>query len=171
MNFFKLLTFSILSLVLFVSCGYKPAVHYAKNELQKDIFVDLQVSLTDPKNAVLIKDTVTKILIQRLGSKMVDTKLQADVIMDLSIASVGFTSFQYDKDGYNKLYKATVVIAVKYFDKSTSKTKSFKVDGEYDFAVEKDSSINDSHRYEAITKASNMAMDEILSKIAILSFK
>lgn len=171
MNFFKLLTFSILSLVLFASCGYKPTIHYAQKELQKDVFVDLQVSLTDPKNTVFIKDTVTKILIQRLGSRMVDTKLEADVIMDLSISSVTFSALQYDKDGYNKLYKANVVISVKYFDKATSKTKAFKVDGEYDFVVEKDSSINDSHRYEAITEASNMAMDEILSKIAVLSFR
>ena len=65
---------------------------------------------------------------------------------------LGFSTLQYDKDGYNKLYKANVVIAVKYFDKSTSKTKSFTVDGEYDFAVDIGSSINDTQRFEAIFK-------------------
>ena len=50
------------------------------------------------------------------------------------------------------MYKAKVVIAVKYFDKSTSKTKSFTVDGEYDFAVDIGSSINDTQRFEAISQ-------------------
>ena len=102
---------------------------------------------------------------------MVNSESQADIIMDLKIASVSFSTLQYDKDGYNKLYKANVVIAVKYFDKSTSKTKSFTVDGEYDFAVDIGSSINDTQRFEAISRASDMAVTDILSRVAVSSFK
>ena len=131
----------------------------------------MDVTPSDPKNSVLVKDAVTKILIQRVGSNMVNSESQADIIMDLKIASVGFSTLQYDKDGYNKLYKANVVIAVKYFDKSTSKTKSFTVDGEYDFAVDIGSSINDTQRFEAISKASDMAVTDILSRVAVSSFK
>ena len=66
---------------------------------------------------------------------------------------------------------ANAAIAVKYFDKSTSKTKSFTVDGEYDFAVDIGSSINDTQRFEAISKASDMAVTDILSRVAVSSFK
>lgn len=69
------------------------------------------------------------------------------------------------------MYKAKVVIAVKYFDKSTSKTKSFTVDGEYDFAVDIGSSINDTQRFEAISRASDMAVTDLLSRVAVGSFK
>ena len=52
-----------------------------------------------------------------------------------------------------------------------NKIKNFTVDGEHDFAIDKGSSINDSHRFEAITKASDRAVTEILSKMAVASFK
>ena len=92
-------------------------------------------------------------------------------LLKLLVCPVTKEPLQYDKDGYNKLYKANVVIAVKYFDKSTSKTKSFTVDGEYDFAVDIGSSINDTQRFEAISRASDMAVTDILSRVAVSSFK
>ena len=51
------------------------------------------------------------------------------------------------------------------------KTKSFSVDGEYDFAVDIGSSINDTQRFEAISRASDMAVTDILSRVAVSSFK
>ena len=68
------------------------------------------------------------------------------------------------------MYKANVVIAVKYFDKSTSKTKSFTVDGEHDFTIDIGSTINDTQRFEAISKASDMAVTDLLSRVAVGSF-
>ena len=171
MRFLKPISLLLISILFFASCGYRPSAYYAKQELGKDLFVRLDVVPSDPKNSVLVKDAVTKILIQRVGSNMVNSEAQADVIMDLRIASVSFSTLQYDADGYNKLYKARVAIAVKYFDKSTSKTKSFTVDGEYDFAVDIGSSINDTQRFEAISRASDMAVTDILSRVAVSSFK
>ena len=174
MNILKKVLFVLFTFVIsfsFFGCGYKPSTQYAKEEIKGKVFVKVSMNLEDPKNSVLVKDAVTKILIQRVGSNMVNSESQADIIMDLKIASVSFSTLQYDKDGYNKLYKANVVIAVKYFDKSTSKTKSFTVDGEYDFAVDIGSSINDTQRFEAISKASDMAVTDILSRVAVSSFK
>ena len=174
MNILKKVLFVLFTFVIsfsFFGCGYKPSTQYAKEEIKGKVFVKVSMNLEDPKNSVLVKDAVTKILIQRVGSNMVNSESQADIIMDLKISSVSFSTLQYDKDGYNKLYKAKVVIAVKYFDKSTSKTKSFTVDGEYDFAVDIGSSINDTQRFEAISKASDMAVTDILSRVAVSSFK
>ena len=80
-------------------------------------------------------------------------------------------SLQYDKSGYNKLYRAVVVINVSYFKKSDNKRKSFTVDGDYNFSVDNGTSINDTQRYNAIQKASDKAVEEVLSKIAVASFK
>lgn len=163
--------FIIFVALFFIACGYRPAAYYAKQELEKDLYVRLDVSPADPKNSVLVKDAVTKILIQRVGSSMVDSEAQADIIMDLKISRVSFSTLQYDKDGYNKLYKAKVVLGVKYFDKSTAKTKSFTVDGEHDFTIDIGSTINDTQRFEAISKASDMAVTDLLSRVAVSSFQ
>ena len=166
------LVFTIILGLTFNACGYRPSVNYAKQELRGNVFVKLNVSLEDPRNSVLIKDAVTKILIQKIGSNMVDNEKDTDVVMDLGINNATFSTLQYDKDGYNKLYRAVVVIGVKYFRKdNVNKVKSFTVDGEHDFAIERGASINDSHRFDAITKASDKAVTEILSRIAVASFK
>jgi len=171
MQFFKVSFFTILILSFFVSCGYRPSSYYAKEELGNNIFVNLEVSLSDPRNSVLIKDIVTKVLVQKIGLNMTNSDTKADTIMNLRINSIDFSTLQYDADGYNKLYKVVVVISVKYINKVTQKTKSFFVEAEYDFAVDIDANINDTQRYEAIKKASQKAITEILSKVAVLSFK
>ena len=166
---FLVLVFTIILGITFTACGYRPSATYAKQEMRGNVFVRLNVSLEDPRNTVLVKDAVTKILIQKLGSNMVDNEKEADVIMDLAINSVTMDVLSYS-GGFNELYRATVVIGIKYFRKDTNKIKNFTVDGEHDFAIE-GSSINDSYRFEAITKASDRAVTEILSKMAVASFK
>ncbi|RXJ76895.1 hypothetical protein CRU86_06745 [Aliarcobacter skirrowii] len=167
----KKISFYIVIVLILSSCGYRPTAQLAKEELGKSIFVKTDIRASDPRNSVLVKDAVTKILSQRLDSNLVDNQFEAEIIMDLSIGSVSFGVLQYDKDGYNKLYKAKVNINVKYFDKEKSKTKSFTVSGEYDFAVGIGGEINDTHRFEAISKASDMAVTEILSRVAVASFE
>lgn len=164
--------FTIFLTLFITACGYRPATTYAKQELRGNVFVKLNVSLEDPRNSVLVKDAVTKILIQKIGSNLVDNEKEADVIMDLNISSVSLATLQYDADGFNQLYKATVVIGVKYFRKdNNNKVKSFSVDGEHDFAIDRGASINDSNRFDAITKAADRAVTEMLSRIAVASFK
>lgn len=165
------LVFTFIFAFLFSACGYKPSSYYAKQEMQGNVFVKLQVSLEDPKNSVLVKDAVNKILIQKLDSRMVDDINNADVVMNLAISSVSITALQYDKEGYNQLYKAVVVISVNYFRKDNGIKKSFTVDGEYDFSIGGETVITETQRFNAITNASNKAVDEILSKIAVSSFK
>ena len=174
MHIYKNLPFLIFTLIftfLFSACGYKPSSYYAKQEMQGNVFVKLQVSLEDPKNSVLVKDAVNKILIQKLDSRMVDDINNAEVVMNLAISRVSISALQYDKEGYNKLYKAVVVISVNYYRKDNGIKKSFMVDGEYDFSIDQGSVISETNRFDAITNASNKAIDEILSKIAVSSFK
>lgn len=166
-----LFIFSFSLALSFSACGYKPSAYYAKQEMAGNVYVRLNVSLEDPRNSVLVKDAVTKILIQKLDSNLVDNEKDADVVMDLGINNVVITALQYDAHGYNKLYKAQVYIKVDYFRKDSGKRKSFTVEGEYDFAVDVGGTITDANRYEAISKASDDAVTEIISRIAVASFK
>ncbi|MFW3405766.1 LPS assembly lipoprotein LptE [Aliarcobacter butzleri] len=163
--------FSVSLAFLFVACGYKPSTYYAKKEMEGNVYVKLDVSLVDPRNSVLVKDAVTKILIQKLDSNLVDKEKDADVVMNLGISSVNLSALQYDAKGYNKLYKAEVFIRVDYYRKENGIKKSFTVDGEYDFAVDIGGTITDANRYDAITKASDQAVSEVISRIAVQSFK
>ena len=165
---------SLISISLFSGCGYKPSTYYAKKELSGKVFVKLYVDLEDPKNAVIIKDSMNQLLAQKIGSKLVHDESIADTIMYVKLNSVNMRTLQYDKDGYNKLYKAVVNILVRYTKKATKKTKQFIVTGEHNFSIDSSTritEINDTKRFEAIRNASDDALDEVMSKIAVSSFK
>ena len=155
-----------------VGCGYKPSSYYAKKEMEGNVFVKLNVSLEDPKNSVLVKDAINKLLIQKLGSKLVNDEAISDVVMNIRINSVSIQALQYDVLGYNKLYRAVVVIKVAYFRKEEgSIRKSFTVEGEHDFSVDDGTTITETKRFDAISYATDKALNEVLSKIAVSSFR
>ncbi|KAB7885616.1 MAG: hypothetical protein CL624_06030 [Arcobacter sp.] len=162
-----------LSLCFFTlsGCGYKPSVSYAKKELSGKVFVKLFIDLKDPRNAVLIKDAMNQLLVQKLNSKLVYDEALADTIMNIKITSVSMTTLQYDADGYNNLYRAKVNIGVNYNNKEEKITRNFTVSGENDFSLGSSTTITDTKRFDAIKSASDDALDEVLSKIAVASFK
>ena len=174
MNIFKKVLFVLFTFTVSFSilgCGYKPSSYYAKEELSGNVFVNVLVDLEDPKNSVLVKDSIHQILIQKLGSQLVATESIADVVMNLSVNSVKMEVLQYDTSGYNKLYKAVIHIKIAYFKKSENKRKSFDLEGEYDFSIDNGTTISDSQRFEAIKFASDKALEEFISNVAVLSYK
>lgn len=166
---FVLFTFTISFSIL--GCGYKPSSYYAKEELSGNVFVNVLVDLEDPKNTVLVKDSINQILIQKLDSNLVTNEALADVVINLSVNSVKMQTLQYDRSGYNKLYKAVIRIKVSYYKKSENKRKSFDLEGEYDFSIDNGTTISDSQRFEAIKAASDKALEEFISNVAVLSHK
>ena len=174
MNILKKVLFVLFTFVIsfsFFGCGYKPSTQYAKEEIKGKVFVKVSMNLEDPKNSVLVKDAINQLLIQKLDTQLVNDESLADTVMNIVINSVSMQTLQYDKTGSNKLYTAFVNINVSYFKKSDNKRKSFVIEGEENFSVENGASINDTERYKAIKSASDKALDEILSKIAVASYK
>ena len=174
MNILKKVLFVLFTFTIsfsFLGCGYKPSSYYAKEELSGNVFVNVLVNLEDPKNTVLVKDSINQILIQKLDSQLVTKESLADVVMNLTVNSVQMDVLQYDTSGYNKLYKATINIKIAYFKKSENKRKSFTLEGEYDFSVDNGTTISDSQRFEAIKAASDKALEEFISKVAVSSHK
>lgn len=170
MNIFKkvlFLLFTFTFTISFLGCGYKPSSYYAKEELSGNVFVNVLVDLQDPKNSVLVKDSIYQILIQKLDSQLVTKESLADVVLNLTVNSVSLQVLQYDISGYNKLYKAVIGIHISYFKKSENKRRSFYLDGEYDFSIDNGTTISDSQRFEAIKAASDKALEEFISKVAV----
>jgi len=167
----SLLLIPVLLLFIIAGCGYKPSKYYAKKELEGKIFVDLDISLQDPRNSVIIKDIMNELIVHRLDSQIVASKDLADTVIDLKIDSVSMQELQYDALGYNKLYKAVVSILVKYKNKSTGKTNKFNVSSDYDFSIDNNTTITDTKRFEAIKVAAKKALDDVISQLAVYSFE
>ena len=55
-------------------------------QLQSTLFVDIDVSIEDPKNSVMIKDAMSEMLISRFGTKLVYNKEIADTILNLKLS-------------------------------------------------------------------------------------
>jgi len=165
----NLLFFHVAIILMFTACGYKPSSHYAKEQLNGKIFVNLIINLEDPRNAVIIKDAMNELIVHRLDSEVVYDRSLADTVMDVELKSVSMTVLQDDDDGYNKVYQALVSIFVKY--KNKKETKSFNVSGDYDFSIDDGTSITDTKRFEAIKNAASEALEDVISKIAVNSFK
>lgn len=154
----------------FNACGYKSTTSYAKQEISGKVYVDLEINLEDPKNAVLIKDALNELLINKLEKKIVYEKSQADTIMNIKLNSLSLSELSFGDDGYAKLYKSIVSLTVTY-NKKDGKQKSITLTGRYDFSIDEGEIISDLKRFEAIKSASERALDELVSKLAVESFR
>ena len=167
---FKTLIVSLFLALLVIGCGYKPSSYYAKQEIGKKVYVDLNINIKDPRNSVIIKDIVNETLITKLGSKLVYKKSEADTIMVLKYNNISLSELGYDTDGYISLYRVNTSINVSY-KKADNTTKDFDLKSRYEFSIEDGGNISDTNRFDAIKTASNKALDELLSKLAISNFK
>ena len=167
--FLLLFTFHLTLLVVLTGCGYKPSSAYAKKKIQGDVFVDVIINLEEPKNSVLVKDALNEIVVGQFNNTLVSKKSLADTVLTVSLASVSTQELQKDEDGYVDLYRTSVNITVSY-DGPGGKGNT-QVSGSYDFSVDDGSTISDTKRFEAIKIASSKALEEIVSKFAIESFK
>lgn len=172
-QFFRKGVFALFCFVFFAlfitGCGYKPSSHYAKDKIQGKVYVDVSVNLEDPKNSVLVKDAMNEIVVNRFGRQLVNSKALADTVLVVTLNSVSMSELQKDELGYVNLYRANVNITVSY--KGTGGEGSVNVSGNNDFSVTAGSTISDAKRFESIKLASTKALEEIVSKFAIESFR
>jgi len=157
------------SLFTLVGCGYKPTSHYSKEQIKGDVFVEVVINLEDPKNSVLVKDALNEIVVSKFDRKLVYDKDSADTVLIIELESVNTDELQKDKDGYVNLYRTNVNISIKY--SGPGGKGKIEVEGSYDFSVDDGSTISDVKRFEAIKIAANKALEEVVSKFAIESFR
>lgn len=163
----KLILTLLVSTIFFSGCGYKPSSYYAKKMFEGKVFVDVVASAQDPQNSVLAKDSLVDILVSRLNLKVVDNRKEADIIMTTQLQSISFGAIGYDSDGFVNTYRATVSLLINY--KTPTKNSSITVTGTYDFSLDTEV-ISDVKRYEAIKIASEKAMQDFVSQVAIANF-
>ncbi|RUM64213.1 MAG: hypothetical protein DSZ05_07725 [Sulfurospirillum sp.] len=160
----------LLPLILFfVSCGYKPTMIYSKEVLGENIYVEVKTSLKDPENTVLIRDALNEAVITRFRSRIVPRQNASSQLV-MSLKRVSFLPIQYDKNGYVIAYKTYVDLLTRYKDKA-GHSGVITSRGDYDFAIESNSVISDTKRFEAIKHASYKAIEEFISKLSVKGIK
>ncbi|NPA74035.1 MAG: hypothetical protein GXO12_04920 [Epsilonproteobacteria bacterium] len=156
----------ILSVFLFLGCGYKPSSYYTKRVIGDKIYAKVLIDINDPENSVLIKDAINEAIVTKFKSSITDDPAKSNSKFIVKFKSKSFEPIAYDKDGYVVSYKAKVSLNITYIDKF-GKKQNMDVKGTYDFPIEANSIISDSKRFEAIKFASYKAISEFISKIAI----
>lgn len=152
-------------MALFAGCGYRPATKITQSVLGENVFIDVAISVKDPKNSVLIKDALKEAMIGRLGRNVV-SKQEAQTEIYGTLSSVSFSATVYDQDGYVTAYKTRVNLRITTVFE-TGEREVIATSGEYDFTIEANSVISDARRFEAIKNASADALDEYIATISI----
>ena len=96
-------------------------------------------------------------------------KEEAQTVLSLSLSSVSTEALQTNQQGYVDLYRTHVTIEVVYQNGTVS--KRINVSGSHDFSVTDGSVVSDAKKFEAIKRASSKAMEEMISKLALETFR
>jgi len=152
-----------LTLFLLSACGYKPSSHYCKQMISQKVYTEVEVSLSDPENAVLVKDALNRALYTRLKSQA-SRKEDASSSIKVSYKSIRFIPLQYNRNGYVVYYQANITLKF-IFEKGKEKEERSLV-GRYEFPIRPSAIISNDLRFQAIEKGSVKALDEFISYIS-----
>ena len=161
--------FIFLSVLFLSACGYKPTASYATKVISGKTYVDVKIDINNAKNSVLIKDAIVELLIGKFDVIVTNNKTEAKSFVLGTLKSVSETQLQTDTQGYAKVYRETVTVKVNYY-RLGKKPTSLTLSNYYDFTIDKDSSVTQATKDEAIKIAISKALTDIFSKIAIKSF-
>jgi len=149
-----------LLIILLSGCGYKPSSHFTYETIGEKVYTEVDISLSDPQNAVLLKDALYQALYSRLKSR-VTTKNKADSIIKVIYKSIKFIPLQYDKNGYVVYYQAHISLKFQFI--KGDKKEERVIVGRYEFPIRPSAIISTSLRFEAIQKGSIRALDEFIA--------
>jgi len=148
--------------IVLSGCGYKPSSIYQNKIIGKDISAEVEISPKRPQKSTFLKDALNEAIYTVFGANLVNKNANTRII--LSIDSSSLDPLDYDENGFPILYRSKVTLKAKVIDKF-SKTRFYKVDGNYDFAVSPNSIINDQLKLDSFKQASIDALNKLLAEI------
>ena len=155
---------------MFVGCGYKPTVSYAKNSLSGKVYIDVDIDIKNIKNTIFIKDALIKMVTSKFNLEVTTNKAEASSFIYGKLVSVTQTQLQSDIQGYSKVYRETVKVTITYNKRGEPKV-TLSESNYADFTISDDSVISEAKKDEAIKVAITKALSNIFSNIAVKSLK
>ena len=153
---------------LFIGCGYKPTTFYAKNAINGKVYVDLDINIDNNYDSILIKDTVNAMVLNQFNATLTYNKNNADTYIYVKLNNISHSAISTDNEGYTNRYRTTVTLNIKY-NKKDQAIKSFDLSSYDDYLVDKDSTVTESNKQRSIIVASSKALDDMFTKIAVIS--
>ena len=154
----------IITLLSITACGYKPSSQFAREVIGTQVYTEIEVSLSDPENAVLVKDAINKALYTRLKTK-VTRREKAESHINVVYEGIKFLPLQYDKNGYVVYYQANITLGFS-LEKGEKREKR-KIVGRYEFPIRPSAIISNDLRLKAIEKGSLKALDQFIAYISV----
>jgi hypothetical protein len=155
--------FLFLLLILLTACGYKPSAYYAQQLIGEKVFTQVDVSLSDPENAVLTKDALNRALQTRL-TREVSKENRADSSIYVFYKNIRFIPLQYDQNGYVVFYQAHITLDFTFKKGETKENR--QVIGRYEFPIRPSAIISTDLRFKAIEQGSLKALDEFITYLS-----
>ncbi len=162
--FYSILLIFIIS--IFNACGYKPTALYTTKSLSGKVYIKVDTDINNSRYAVLVKDTLITLLIDKLHLQITTNKKEADSFITSNLLNVTHTQLQSDTSGFVKVYRESINIEVQYYKKN-EKMKKFVMSNYYDYSVADDSTLTQTRKEEAISTAISKALSDLFSKIAV----
>ena len=162
----KLFTLTV-ALLLLSACGYRPSSHFTKKILGEKVYTEVEVSHSDPENAVLIKDALNRALYSRLKSKAT-RKSDAESTLYIAYDKMQFLPIQYDKNGYVVYYQANITLGFTFIKGDV--TEKRQIIGRYEFPIRPSAIISNDLRYKAIEQGSRKALDQFIAYLSAKGF-
>ena len=159
---YHLLITVTLSLLL-TGCGYNPSSKEARKVLGETVSTEIIISMEDPENTVVLKDSLDEAVIRRFQTNLRSRK-NAATHLQIRLNSVSFNALQYDSNGYVISYRTKINLAVTRMTKNF--TKRYSAIGNYDFAISPNAIITDQQRFEAIGNSATKALDSFVAQVA-----
>lgn len=166
----KKLLILLIAFFIFIGCGYKPTIYYAKSAISGNVYVDVPIDINNAQNTVIIKDAINEIILSRFKANLVNQKALADTFVDGRLLKVSHDAISSDNLGFVKTYRTSVTIALNY-QKKDSKKVYLKISNYYDYNVDNDSSLNEQKKQDAVRVAVQKAISDIFAKIAVTNYK
>jgi hypothetical protein len=153
--------------LFFLGCGYRPSASFTPQTIGERVYTEVEVSLSDPQNAVLVKDAINRALYSRLRS-VITKKDRADSTIKVSYKSISFHPLEYDRNGYVIYYQAYINLNFKFIKEGKIREKS--ITGRYEFPIRPSAIISTSLRFKAIERGSTRALEQFISYLSGLGF-
>ena len=150
------------SLLILIGCGYKPSSVYQNKIIGNNIQANVEISAKTPREDIFLKDALNDAVYTVFGANLVNNNANTKIY--LTLASSSISPLDYDENGFPILYRSSVTLNAKVIDKF-NKTRNYTISGNYDFAIQPNSVLNDETKLNAFKQASINALNILLAKI------
>jgi hypothetical protein len=157
------LVLSFFIAILFSSCGYKPSAKYARVVLGETISTNVVISLQDPENTVMIKDSLDRAVLEVFNASLRD-KRDAQTHLKISLQSVTYRPIQYNRDGYVVAYRTFIKLLIVREHKEVK--KEYIGEGTYDFSIVANAVVTDQERFDSIEHSAVKAIRSFIAQVS-----